>query len=129
MSAALRLIDVGATGSAGPGPPEGVAWKPQVSGNAISWNGSAVVKAFGSRAEAYRREHAVLGRLADRLPVPRPLPSSHPGSLHLPYVEGLNGQALADADQPGRLLEQLGAFLRRLQEIDPRDVAGILPGD
>jgi aminoglycoside phosphotransferase (APT) family kinase protein len=119
-----------ATGEHGaPSPPEGRAWKPQVSGNSVSWNGSSVVKRYGANLDGYHRERALLGRLADHLPVPRPLPTSRPGSLHLPYVDGVNGQLLADADQPGRLLEELGTFLRNLHEIDSRTVADILPGD
>src|SRR5262249_19142768 len=64
------------------GPTEGLAWRPGRSGNAVSWDGTSVVKRHAGGAPATRRELAALGRMAD-LPVPRVRAGTSPTALHL----------------------------------------------
>lgn len=116
---------VRATGS---GPADGEEWKPATSGNSIIWDGSSVVKNHGGRLEAYACEFHAMKVLSNHLPVPAPLPTSRPGSLRLPFIDGIGGRDLCDRDQPGALMFQLGAFLRRLRELDPGIMEGALNG-
>ena len=109
-------------------PEKGTAWRPNHSGNNVSWDGSAVVKRFTGDLTGYYREQATLAQLAE-LPVPRVMPSTRLGELHLEYVDGVNGSEAVELGQAGDLLRELGRFLRRLHAMDCARLSAVLPGD
>ena len=111
------------------GPPEGTNWRPPTSGNSISWDGSAVVKSFGDRPDGLARERAVLERLSGRLPVPELWPGGGEDQLRLAYIPGQPGDEAVEANRGAELLYALGAFLRKLHEIDPALLGDVLPGN
>jgi hypothetical protein len=94
------------------GPFEGEIWPPNHSGNNITWDGSTVIKRYPGKALNYYREHALLSRL-DGFAVPRILPGSRPGELHLAYIDGLHGCQTIDSGKAGNLLREMGSFLAR----------------
>jgi hypothetical protein len=100
------------------GPIEGTAWRPCRSGNAVSWDGSAVVKRHASGSSAGLRELSVLARLAD-LPVPRVLPGTCADSLRLRYVPGVSATAAVEAGHGSRVLRAMGEAIRAVQLVDP----------
>jgi hypothetical protein len=100
------------------GPIEGTAWRPCRSGNAVSWDGSAVVKCHASGPSAGLRELSVLARVAD-LPVPRVLPGTRMDALRLSYVPGLPAMAAIEAGHGSRVLRAMGEAIRAVQRIDP----------
>jgi hypothetical protein len=100
------------------GPSEGTAWRPCRSGNAVSWDGSAVVKRHASGPSAGLRELSVLARLAD-LPVPRVLPGTRADSLRLKYVPGVSATAAIEAGHGSRVLRTMGEAIRVVQLVDP----------
>lgn len=110
------------------GPAEGTDWRPPASGNAISWDGSAVVKSYRSRPDALVRERAVLERLADRLPVPELVPGAGEDELRLAWVPGQRGDEAVESNRGADLLYALGAFLRKLHQVDPAILGDVLPG-
>ena len=87
-----------------------------------------MVKRYDAKLVNYYREHDLLQRL-EPLPVPRVLPGCRPGELHLAYVDGVHGADAIEHGGAGNLLRELGLFLRRLHEINPKSVADILPGE
>lgn len=111
------------------GPPEGTDWRPPTSGNSIAWDGSAVVKSYGSRLDGLARERAILERLFNRLPVPELLPGGGEGQLRLAYVPGQPGNEAIETNRGGELLYALGVFLRKLHAVDPAMFRDVLPGN
>ncbi len=89
-------------------------------------DGETVVKRYvGPLGPARRRtEREVLTRLPAGLPVPRPL-GAPPGALVMPHLPGVPGQELVDAGHAAAVLHACGVLLRRVQQIDVRQ---ILPG-
>jgi aminoglycoside phosphotransferase (APT) family kinase protein len=108
-------------------PPEGTAWQPALSGNSVAWDGTAVVKQYGTNLGNYYRELALLTQL-QQLPVAHVVPGSRPGHLRLGYIDGLNGLDLVEAGYATKLLYAMGHFLRQLHTVDPQRVADVLPG-
>lgn len=100
------------------GPIEGTAWRPGRSGNAVSWDGSAVVKRHASGPAAALRELSALARLAD-LPVPRVLPGTRADSLRLRYVPGVPATAAIEAGHGSRVLRAMGEAIRVVERVDP----------
>jgi aminoglycoside phosphotransferase len=110
-------------------PAAGMRWIPQESGNNVRWDGDAVVKDYGVRADARRREEAVLEFLGGRLPVPALLPGARPHELRMEFVDGFGGDEVsAEGQHASTLLTEMGRFLRRLHDLDPGPLLGLLPG-
>lgn len=102
------------------GPPEGLAWRPETSGNSVTWNGRHLVQ--------YRRERAVLSFLASTsLPVPQPHRVGRPGELHMEFLSGMTGSEAIERNHAVELLRGMGAFLAHLHQTDRRGLT--LPGD
>jgi aminoglycoside phosphotransferase (APT) family kinase protein len=88
-----------------------------------------VVKDYGVRAAARRREEAALEFLGGRLPVPPLLPRARPQELRMAFVDGLGGDEVsAERQNAASLLTEMGRFLRRLHDLDPSPLFGLLPG-
>lgn len=96
------------------GPEEGLAWKPATSGNQLTWDGSAVVKTFGS-IDAWQAERAALAALR-HLRVPRVLDDTQPGVLRLEFIDGGTGTEAIEAGFASEVLFTLGSFLKALHE-------------
>lgn len=110
------------------GPEDGLAWKPNLSGNSVSWNGSAVVKSYGSKPDNYYREYAILKKL-ENIPLPHVLDSSIPGQLHMNYIDGIGGKEAIEAGHAASLLKEMGIFLRQLHAIPIKILDDILQGE
>jgi hypothetical protein len=104
------------------GPVDGVNWKPGRSGNAVSWDGAAVVKRHAGGPDAAARELAMLARLSD-LPVPRVLPGTSMSALRLAFVEGQPAVDAIEAGHASAVLRAMGEALRALHRVDSRRFA------
>lgn len=109
-------------------PPGGVDWAPPTSGNAITWDGSHVVKAFPGGSEPYRRERAALRYLSmvSDLPVPSLAWARADGRLAIEYIAGMPGPKAMETNLAGDLLRAMGEFLAVLHSIDTSGLR--LPG-
>ncbi|WP_405658579.1 aminoglycoside phosphotransferase family protein [Streptomyces sp. NBC_01166] len=89
-------------------------------------DGAVVEKSYeGPDAELrLRREHALLTRLQDRLPVP-PVQGMTEARLTLGFVAGAHGQELLAAGQPEAVLASCGELLRNIHGTAP----SVLPED
>ena len=92
-------------------------------------DGATVVKRYrgpGALTRS-RRERAVLGALAGRLPVPAVL-DARDGCLTMAFLPGVHGQELLEAGRAGAVLRACGTMLGRIHRIDPGEIAAALPG-
>jgi aminoglycoside phosphotransferase (APT) family kinase protein len=122
-------------------PDEGQAWvPPHGHSQTVSWDGEAVVKAFGEdTAERASVERSLLALVAPEVPVPRLLPSADPSEVRMDFVRGILGQewvaAMRPATNPERIARQAtfmahcGLVLRSIHEVDPAGALTTLPGD
>ena len=96
--------------------------------NRTAGDGATVVKrSRGPGAVARsRRERAVLGALAGRLPVPAVL-DAQDGRLTMAFLPGIHGQELLETDLAGDVLRACGSMLARIHRIGPGEIAA-LPG-
>ena len=96
--------------------------------NRTAGDGATVVKRYrgpGAVARS-RRERAVLGALAGRLPVPAVL-DAQDGRLTMAFLPGIHGQELLETDLAGDVLRACGSMLARIHRIGPGEIAA-LPG-
>jgi aminoglycoside phosphotransferase (APT) family kinase protein len=92
-------------------------------------DGATVVKCYqGSGAlTRLQNEHAVLDALQGRVPVP-PVLGFEDGCLTMRFLSGTHGQELLESGHGAGVLRACGTMLRRIHQLDAREITAALPG-